>query len=409
MPQLPEINNMMDSIWQIVSMDSYHPPPAPTRDAATKGIVKFWRLFRNRETKPDSPEKNKEDLQKISQPLLSEIVPAIDWQSGAEVLATHLDEWLNQRNQHSFIQFLIAPPFSGHVDILKLWAIKRERPIVEPPSTEQVLDGDVSWFENIIHLEQPWVFPNLERSYFRHPDGMHLIRRFLERALSGKLGVGVIGCESWAWSFIQKVWAVPTSDLWTFQSFDAEKLSIIFYELAKRVIRNPIRFCESVSGKEVLSTIAVNTEKAASSSHFLGKLASHSRGNLGLAWHYWRMSLYSEPESDKAAESDSASNSRSFSEHTIWVRDIFEETSMPSGSDYEVAFILHFLLLHGQLSMDLLLRLLPVSQGVLMAKLLTLMSAGLVEKIENEWRVSARGYPSARQFLKSNGYFVDSF
>ena len=72
-------------------MDSYHPPPAPTRDAATKGIVKFWRLFRNREIKPDSPEKKKEELQKISQPLLSEIVPAIDWQSGAEVLDTHLD------------------------------------------------------------------------------------------------------------------------------------------------------------------------------------------------------------------------------------------------------------------------------------------------------------------------------
>jgi hypothetical protein len=44
-----------------------------------------------------------------------------------------------------------------------------------------------------------------------------------------------------------------------------------------------------------------------------------------------------------------------------------------------------------------------------MATLLKLMKVGIVEKIENDWRVSALGYPAARQFLKSNGYLVDSF
>jgi hypothetical protein len=249
------------------------------------------------------------------------------------------------------------------------------------------------------------VFPNLERGYLRHSNGLHLIRRFLERAFSGKLGVGLIGCESWAWSFLQKVWSVPTSDLWTLQAFNAEKLSIVFRELANKSSRISIRFRESVSGKEVPSTIATATEEASSSSSFLAKLASHSRGNLGLAWHYWRTSLYAEPEGAKGTESDSASNHQSFSENTFWVRDFFEEKTIPSGSDYEVAFILHFLLLHGQLSVDILLRLIPFSQGIITATLLKLMKVGIVEKIENDWRVSALGYPAARQFLKSNGYF----
>jgi hypothetical protein len=409
MPQLPEKTDKMDSIWQIVSLDGFHPPPAPTRDVATKGIIKFWRLFRKSQIKPDSPEKKKEELERISLPLLSEIVPAIDWNYGAEALDTHLNEWLNQCNQNSFIRLFIGPPFCGHVDCLKLWAVARETPIIEPPTTEQILDSDESWLEKVAQFKKPWVFPNLEKSYLRHSDGLYLIRRFLERAFSGQLGAGVIGCESWAWSFLQKAWSVPTSDLWTLQAFNAEKLSIVFRELAKKFSRIPIRFRESANGKEVLSTNATTTEEASPSSPFLVRLASHSRGNLGLAWHYWRTSLYAEPEGAKGTESDSTSNNRSFSENTFWVRDFFEETTVPSGSDYEVAFILHFLLLHGQLSVDLLLRLIPFSQGIIMATLLNLMKVGIVEKIENDWRVSALGYPAARQFLKSNGYLVDSF
>jgi hypothetical protein len=121
------------------------------------------------------------------------------------------------------------------------------------------------------------------------------------------------------------------------------------------------------------------------------------------------MSLYVEPERAKGDESELASNDRSLTENRIWVRDICEETTVPSGSDFKAAFILHFLLLHGQLSVDILLRLIPFSQGVITATLLKLMKVGIVEKIENDWRVSALGYPAARQFLKSNGYLVDSF
>ena len=153
----------------------------------------------------------------------------------------------------------MGPPFSGHVEILVLWAAASKAPIVKPPTTEQILEADESWLEKIAQFKQPWVFPHLERSYLRHSEGLHLIRRFLERAFSGKLGVGVIGCESWAWSFLQKAWSVPTSDLWTLQAFNAEKLSIVFQELAKKYSRISIRFLESVTGKEVLSTIGTSS------------------------------------------------------------------------------------------------------------------------------------------------------
>lgn len=40
----------------------------------------------------------------------------------------------------------------------------------------------------------------------RHAGGLTLVRRLLERAVSGQLGRGLIGCDSWAWAYLQKVW-----------------------------------------------------------------------------------------------------------------------------------------------------------------------------------------------------------
>jgi hypothetical protein len=409
MTPVSDKNPEIKPIWQIASIDDYNLPTAPTRDTATKGIIKFWRLFRNRGTKKDSPEKQKDQLRKVSKALLSKIVPVVDWQPGAEVLNAKLKDWLDQQNQHSFVRFFIGPPYSGHADILRLWAVMHQIPIIEPPTTEQILSKDENWLDKISQFKQPWVIPNLERSYLRHAEGLTLIRRFLERAFTGQLGFGVIGCQSWGWSFLQKIWSVPTSDLLVLKAFDNEQLTYIFRELAIASTLGPLSFSESNSGKEILSTINTNNEESSPGSPFMAKLASHSRGILGISWLYWRRSLYAEPEEAQGADSDPASGKRVLAQNTIWVRDIFEETTIPSGFSHEVAFVLHFLLLHGELSVDLLVRLLPLSQGVITATLLQLKTVGIVEMTDNAWRVSALGYPSVRQFLKSNGYMVDQF
>jgi hypothetical protein len=137
-----------------------------------------------------------------------------------------------------------------------------QTPIIEPPTTEQILSRDENWLDEISQLKQPWVFPNLEKSYLRHAEGLTLIRRFLERAFSGQLGFGVIGCDSWGWSFLQKIWSVPTSDLLILEAFDAEKLTHIFREQAILSTLGPLSFRESDRGKEILSTITTENEEA---------------------------------------------------------------------------------------------------------------------------------------------------
>jgi hypothetical protein len=402
-------NHKFKPTWQIVSFDGYDLPTAPTRDAATKGIIKFWRLFRNRDAKKESPEKKKDQLLKVSRPLLAKIVPTIDWQPGAEVLDAKLRDWLDQQNQRSFVRFFIGPPYSGHADILRLWAVMHQTPIIEPPTAEQILSRDENWLDKVSQFKKPWVFPNLERSYLRHAEGLTLIRRFLERAFSGQLGFGVVGCDSWGWSFLQKIWSVPTSDLLILKAFDGEQLTHIFREQAILSAVGPLSFRESDSGKEILSTVTPENEEALPGSPYLAKLASHSRGILGISWLGWRAGLYAEPEETKESDSNSSSRKHALPQNTIWVRDIIEEMTIPSGSSHEVAFVLHFLLLHGKLTVDILIRLLPFSQGVTTATLLQLETAGIVEMIDGAWGVSALGYPSARQFLKSNGYMVDQF
>jgi len=86
-----------------------------------------------------------------------------------------------------------------------------------------------------------------------------------------------------------------------------------------------------------------------------------------------------------------------------------KEPEIPAGAKQDIALVLHCLLLHSSLPVDLMLELLPLSRGVVTATLLLLASASLVEEYNNAWRVSALGYPVVRQFLKSNGYMIDLF
>jgi small conductance mechanosensitive channel len=45
---------------------------------------------------------------------------------------------------------------------------------------------------------------------------------------SGRLGKGIIGCDSWAWAYLQWVWPLAQPEALTMQAFDGEKLTRLF-------------------------------------------------------------------------------------------------------------------------------------------------------------------------------------
>ena len=124
---------------------------------------------------------------------------------------------------------------------------------------------------------------------------------------------------------------------------------------------------------------------------------------------YWRTSLCSVP--NEKLESDPQARKAYYSpaQNTIWLRAGLKQLEIPPGPNQEIAFVLHCLLLHNGLPVDILVELLPLSREVVITTLHLLASASLVEAHNKTWRVSALGYPVVRQFLKSNGYMLDLF
>jgi hypothetical protein len=237
-----------------------------------------------------------------------------------------------------------------------------------------------------------------------------VVRRLFEQASSGKLGFGVIGCDSWAWSFLQKVCSFRQPNALTLQAFDSERLKAYFEVLAVSSVFGHLRFRASDSGEDILPPPGDSDEQdPVATSPFLKRLAAHSRGILGVAWAYWRSSLCAEP--DETPESDSHADTMKdlLPQNIIWLRSGLQEPAIPVGTNPDNAFVLHCLLLHKSLPVDLLVDLLPLPRSAITATLHLLTSAGLVQEHNNAWRVSARGYPVVRQFLKNNGYMVDLF
>jgi len=404
-----EVNENIQTIWQMVSLADYALPTAPTREAAVKGVTALWRLIRGNDPKQVSPEKAEDQLRTLSETQLSRIAPAIDWHLGAKSLDIKLADWPDQKKQNFPIRFLIGPPYSGHADILLLWAKVHGLSIIEAPAPEKILAQDKNWFSDRPDNERLWVLPSLEHCYLRHANGLAVVRKFFERALSGRLGFGLVGCDSWAWSFFQKVWFFPQPEAITLQAFDSERLKIYFRELILSSIPQPLRFRDSHSGRDMLPADDTEKEAASATSPFLKQLAAQSRGIIGIAWMYWRNSLCAEPDETPDPDQHSETGAHIVPKNTICLRAGLKEPAIPVGPNPDIAFVLHYLLLHNGLPVDLLVELLPLSRGVITATLLLLESANLVEKNKNVWRVSAPGYPAARQFLKNNDFMVDQF
>lgn len=395
-------------IWEYVSVADYRVPAAPVAHTVKKGLAAVWELFWQKNTASETPFKPETDLRALSERQLTWIAPALAWDDAATALQTVLDAWL-EREVKVPIVLLVGPPYSGHADILRAWAEQQKWPLVQPPSPEDVLAGDESWFPQPQDKDAPWVFPALERAYLRHAAGIGLVRSLLDRASAGALGRGIIGCDSWAWAYLQHIWYGRVRLTLTPQAFGQERLSHIFHVLANGSRRQPVLFRQANNGHYVLPP-ADSATAASERSQFLSVLAAHSRGNLGVAWAIWRASLRTEPDDEEvaAAADEEAPRSR---QQTVWVSawEKLQYPEPPPQSGRDEAFVLHALLLHNGLSLEALQHCLPLAPNHVVETLLRLEEVGMVDPHDAVWQVTALGYPAARQFLQASGYLTDAF
>jgi hypothetical protein len=391
-------------LWEYVSLLDYAPP-----SASAKVISETWfaalhaRLLPERQPEEDIFEE-REDLKTLPQAQLEQVAPAPAWGAAAEALDARLQGWLANNETHLSPMFLIGAPFSGHAATLAAWAAQHGWRCIESPSVEAVLAGDSEWLSAQFGDGQPWVLPNLEKAYLRHADGLGVIRRFFAQLYAGKLGRGLVGCDSWGWAFLKNVWPDRLSAALALAPFDAAHLTRYLQHTTDTAGgQPPCQFRQSNNGKYVLPPPKANDNgDAPQQSDFLERLAVYSRGILGVAWAIWRESLRIEPEGDVAEETPG---------RTVWVAPWGEIKlpSIPGSAGHNHAFALHALLLHNGLDADTLQRVLPLAPGDVIEILYLLQSVKLLEQHEGVWRVTPQGYPAVRQFLADNGYPTDKF
>lgn len=392
--------------WEYVSVAGYKPPGAPVTYSARKRYASLRRLFQRGRSEADKPLITADKLLSLPNSQLDRLAPVPAWQNSAEVLESEITDWLHQQNFGPPVIVIIGPPHSGNIETLKAWAEIQSWRTLTGPSSEQILAGDTSWLSAQSEGDGPWILPDLENLYLRHVDGLKLIRHFLDLACAGKLGRGIIGCDSWAWAFLAHLWHGRTPATLTLQAFDESRLKTHFQPSGDVSRSNPLLFRLSDSGYYVLPP-PEEDEKASKQSNFLHILAAHSRGSFGVARAIWRASMQAEPD-EKMSEKDEKKED-GIPHQTIWIIpwNQLKLPVLPSSAGRDVAFILHTLLLHNGLSLDILKRLLSPDQ--VMEHIYWLEEEGLVEQNDSVWQVTALGYPAARQFLESNGYLVDQF
>jgi hypothetical protein len=266
-----------------------------------------------------------------------------------------------------------------------------------------------AWLSSLPQDNPVWILPALEKTFLRHAGGLSLVRRFLDRAAAGAMGRGVVGCDSWAWAYLQHVWHGSRPDALTSMAFDNERLRRQFQRMSTLNQAAPYHFRQADNGYHLFST-AKEDNNSEYTSDYLHHLAAFSRGNLGVAQAIWRDSLRIEPDEALIEQQNGEEDERT-SSRTIWVTawDDLEHPALPSSAADNIAFVLHTLLLHNGLSFELLQQLLPLAGNQVTETVYQLEEAGLVACYDAIWKVTRRGYPVVRRYLISNGYLCDIF
>jgi len=399
-----------ESLWQFVPEHDYKVPLPPMADRVKGGLAGLWQKLKPARKKPVNPLAEKDVLETLSDRFKQRVAPPPDWRSAALILEEALAN-RNNGSQHKPV-VIVGPPHNNNGAMLNHLAEHRGWRVITPPTTSQILGQDESWLQTFINDTSPWILPNLGKCYLRHYRGLTLLRQFLTLLQQPHDEPPVIGCDSWAWAYFQRVMPELLPTAITLQAFNAPHLERWLLELAdSQSEKRPLRFFQSNNGDEVLpspSSLEENGENAPPTSRFIKSLAAYSRGIPGIAWSIWSNSLYSLPDKN-INTSVKASVIERNDQDTIWVLpwEQINLFSFPADLTMPQLLLAHNLLLHDGLDFESLTYVLPFSATECGQALLALTNIGLIEQSSDQWRVSAAAYSAIRQLLKGNDYLID--
>lgn len=353
--------------------------------------------------------------------VLERIAPVPDWSEAVAALDAALASWM--KGPDGVPALVLAPWYHQAPSIAHRWAETRRWSIVDPPSRDDIGQSNAAadWLAARKRSDTPWVLPHLEQCYLRTPSGLSFVRQLLDQWAEGSLGRGLIGCDPHAWAYLRNVWPGQISYRLTLRPFSADALAQWFRALAEsgrpdgaasRSFRlvgegDPVLPERRPAADEDGSPPPADDE---SPSAYLRRLAVYGQGHPGIAWTLWRRSLLVQPAAPPP-EANDPSDHESDRRQTVWVcpwSDV-KHPRRPDDFTQPDAFVLHALLLHGDLSTDQLSPLLPTDQYEVRHRLQRLRAAEFVVQQDGTWQLTPAGYPAACDILRREAYLPDPY
>ncbi|TWU37675.1 hypothetical protein Q31b_44630 [Novipirellula aureliae] len=375
------------------TLGNYKWPSVPADESLKKFSWKIWRRYRRQRQDPFISD---ESLRSANRRKLDSIaVPPLCGTILEEMQATFAD-WIADPAPARWLHLVVLPPCEPN-DLVRTWARQHGHRILEPPSRDVLTDPRAELTYHCDSDDAVLVVPRLERWFLRHYDGLHHVRNFLSKAAEAERHC-VIGCNSWAWAFLNK--AIGAGGLLpaglTFAAFDADRLRVWFEQLATHADYKDRTFRFSTSGNEVFPSDLASKETG----EFFQKLAATSLGIPWIAWHLWRRRLRFGPDD----EQQNAPSEKFPDETTIWVAAL-EEMKLPSCDVDASLLTLHTLLIHDGLTAS---ELDVATPSVDASNVLpSLMAAGFVRREGDQYFCAAAAYPAIRDALQDSGFPLD--
>lgn len=296
---------------------------------------------------------------------------------------------------------VVIPPHGELTSVLVDWAGVHGYDVIPAPSIEQILTTDLSVIEQIFSNRRPLLIPDLEHWFIRDSNGLDLIRALAEKLLKNEVRC-LVGCASWSWPFLCHVAPLELLHPLILAPLDAGKLNQ-WLSSSAYIDTNTVLFRQADNGCPIFEKPDHDTD--AERSKYLEYLSAHAQGTPGLAMAYWRHSLRTPPSPDTKSD-DTASQESS---KTLWVKpwNDLDWPAIPTPGSNADDFVLHAVLLHGGLALELLSRVTGLPQHDVTRSVGNLTNAGLLDVHDSRLQITPLGYPSVYRQLRAEGFLSD--
>lgn len=382
-----------------IPLADYDEPSMPTADAFGAMLTRLRELVRR---KPATPMIADDRLRRSTLEMLDEVASPPACGPLLAELDASLAEWLADESPRIASRLIVLPPGDRN-HVIASWARDHGHEILSPPARERLIGAERDQLPDLSG-DTLLVIPALEDWFVRHQHGLGLVRALLD-ALDGLDRHVLVGCNSWAWRYLQR--AVQADAVLPqpiiFQAFDGARLHAWFADIARSEALGTVQFRDAESGEDIMAMGPDNEPH-----DVLVSLAARSRGIPWVAWRLWRRSLrrrIESPSDDDDENTSAASEPQALDDQeqaqTLWVIAL-EEFLLPGSDDATSLLLLQALLIHGTLSRPMLARVVPEPAATRL--LPALIASGVIERRAPDLLACApAAYPAVRASLTAAG------